>query len=176
MTRFLQNSDTLWPRVLFRFVSNSYTFSTLSTLSTLSIQFVSMFSFSFLQLCDLQGNDQIRWCSSPDCEYLIRKALTLPLLSYACQCGEVYCFECGDPAHEIITCKQLEAFKNHTEGASYKWIIKNAKGCPKCSASIQKNGGCMHMVHRIIFHYCWICSRTQNRFSHNLLDLHVSTC
>lgn len=90
--------------------------------------------------------EKIRWCPSPNCNYVVEKTSTIALLSYGCQCGETYCFECGDPAHEVITCEQLNTFKNHTDRETYQWIATNAKSCPNCKASIEKNGGCMHMV------------------------------
>lgn len=58
----------------------------------------------------------------------------------------MYCFECADPVHDPVTCKQLETFKNHTDEESYLWIATNAKNCPGCKAPIEKNEGCNHMV------------------------------
>ena len=38
------------------------------------------------------------------------------------------------------------------------WIKKNAKQCPQCKMSIEKNQGCMHMTCRTCKHeFCWLC-------------------
>jgi len=38
------------------------------------------------------------------------------------------------------------------------WICANTKECPKCQATIEKNGGCNHMTCRKCKHeFCWVC-------------------
>lgn len=98
----------------------------------------------------------IQWCASPDCKFAVQKLTKMALLSYLCNCGETYCFECGDPEHAVVTCEQLKQFKTHVDCETYQWIINNAKNCPQCSAPIEKNGGCNHMVRQHVFQ-CFRC-------------------
>lgn len=93
----------------------------------------------------LQFEKSLRWCPSPGCSYAAKKYSLTLLYSCKCNCGEDFCFECGDLCHELITCMQLEKFKVHDD-ATYKWIVEHAKQCPKCRTVIEKNGGCNHMV------------------------------
>lgn len=106
-----------------------------------------MRSITMAFLCGAKQDDKtIRWCPAPNCTFAVKKLTAVALLAYECECGESYCFECGDPVHEVVTCMQLETFKNHTDGESYMWIANNTKNCPGCKAPIEKNEGCNHMV------------------------------
>lgn len=40
------------------------------------------------------------------------------------------------------------------------WVAANTKECPKCKATIEKNGGCNHMTCRNAdckYEFCWVC-------------------
>ncbi|KAG9348049.1 hypothetical protein JZ751_004069 [Albula glossodonta] len=44
------------------------------------------------------------------------------------------------------------------DALSDSWISENTKECPKCSATIQKNGGCNKMVcYKCHCFFCWVC-------------------
>ena len=52
--------------------------------------------------------------------------------------------------------------KDDSETAN--WLIVNTKMCPKCRSSIQKSGGCNHMVCKLCqFEFCWVCSEEWKR-------------
>ena len=47
---------------------------------------------------------------------------------------------------------------------SEAWLKNNTKPCPKCSAPIMKNSGCMHMECRKCgTQFCWICLEITKR-------------
>jgi hypothetical protein len=54
----------------------------------------------------------------------------------------------------------MKAFllKNASESRDVLWLVNNAKECPKCTAFIEKRGGCnwMKCVH-CKYEFCWLC-------------------
>lgn len=48
--------------------------------------------------------------------------------------------------------------KNASESKDVLWLVNNAKECPKCTAFIEKRGGCnwMKCVH-CKYEFCWLC-------------------
>ena len=39
-------------------------------------------------------------------------------------------------------------------------MSSNTKACPRCSAHIEKNGGCNHITcHKCSFEWCWLCEK-----------------
>jgi len=80
--------------------------------------------------------------------------------------------KCSKEGHFPATCPQMKwwnhiyekdrmSFYSDDEEASVQWLLKFTQDCPKCSAPIQKNGGCNHMSCRKCLHqYCWVCKDT----------------
>eukprot|EP00911_Craspedida_sp_UC1_P002938 UC1_evm4s2143 len=109
----------------------------------------------------VMGNKHIRWCPSPGCENAIRSADT-SAHPVRCTCGHTFCFKCTEPAHAPIKCAMLKLWlkKCADDSETSNWIAANTKECPKCSATIEKNGGCNHMVCRNTsckYEFCWVC-------------------
>jgi ariadne-1 len=55
---------------------------------------------------------------------------------------------------------QLWQVKCRDDSETYNWLMSNTKACPKCSTSIEKNGGCNHMTCKNTsckFEFCWVC-------------------
>jgi ariadne-1 len=84
-------------------------------------------------------------------------------------CGKAFCFECVEDAHQPIDCETLQTWKTRSRKAasgedSEAWLKNNTKNCPKCSAPIMKNSGCMHMdCRKCGTAFCWICMEITNR-------------
>ncbi|KNC71212.1 hypothetical protein SARC_16251, partial [Sphaeroforma arctica JP610] len=82
-----------------------------------------------------------------------------------CKCGGVCCFKCGAQWHEPVACDMLKKWvqKCHDDSETAHWINANTKvgeECPKCQVTIEKNGGCNHMVCKsaVCKHeFCWVC-------------------
>lgn len=97
----------------------------------------------------VDDNPALRWCPGPDCDLAIEchvpiKSLDAIVPSVKCDCGHAFCFGCGLTDHQPCICplvkKWLQKCKDDSETAN--WISANTKECPKCMATIEKNGGC----------------------------------
>lgn len=95
----------------------------------------------------LQCNRLLRWCPSTGCTYAI-KVLYADARPAKCKCGHDFCFECGENWHDPVQCDLLKKWmqKCSDDSETSNWIAANTKDCPKCKATIEKNGGCNHMV------------------------------
>lgn len=95
----------------------------------------------------LQCNRLLRWCPSADCSYAV-KVVYVESRPVACKCGHIFCFECGENWHDPVLCRYLKKWikKCDDDSETSNWIAANTKECPKCNVTIEKDGGCNHMV------------------------------
>ncbi|PHH59150.1 hypothetical protein CDD81_3681 [Ophiocordyceps australis] len=113
----------------------------------------------------VEDKDNFKWCPAPDCPNAVecgvrRKDLDKIVPTVECQCGYRFCFGCPNADHQPAPCdlvkKWLKKCADDSETAN--WISANTKECPKCSSTIEKNGGCNHMTCRKCRHeFCWMC-------------------
>lgn len=83
-----------------------------------------------------------------------RDLITLFQVSYVdarpvhCRCNHVFCFSCGENWHDPVKCSLLRKWikKCDDDSETSNWIAANTKECPRCNATIEKDGGCNHMV------------------------------
>lgn len=104
-------------------------------------------------------NRHIRWCPQPDCGHVVkvRYCETQPV---TCRCGHTFCFTCGEMWHDPVQCKVLKMWikKCDDDSETSNWLAANTKECPRCQTTIEKDGGCNHMVcKRCKYDFCWIC-------------------
>ncbi|XP_072399910.1 E3 ubiquitin-protein ligase ariadne-1-like isoform X1 [Diabrotica undecimpunctata] len=109
----------------------------------------------------VECNRLLRWCPSPDCNYAI-KVSYVDSKPVACRCGNVFCFACGESWHDPVKCLLLKKWKKKCDDDSEtsNWIAANTKECPKCNATIEKDGGCNHMIcknQNCKADFCWVC-------------------
>ncbi|KAK2154253.1 hypothetical protein LSH36_273g03080 [Paralvinella palmiformis] len=107
----------------------------------------------------VECNRLLRWCPSPDCGHVIRVHY-YDCKPVKCACNHVFCFACGENWHDPVKCKWLSKWikKCDDDSETSNWIAANTKECPKCNATIEKDGGCNHMVcKRCKFDFCWVC-------------------
>jgi len=109
----------------------------------------------------VQSHRLIRWCPAPDCSSAI-KAVRNDAQPVKCDCGFVFCFGCSQPSHQPVQCDWLKKWlkKCDDDSETSNWISANTKECPKCQVTIEKNGGCNHMVCRnsnCNGEFCWVC-------------------
>ncbi|KAK9377523.1 uncharacterized protein V1513DRAFT_422787 [Lipomyces chichibuensis] len=114
----------------------------------------------------VQDHEHLRWCPAPNCEYAIRcddvsaKDLKTVVPTVQCACGHRFCFGCGLSDHQPCICVLVKKWikKCEDDSETANWISANTKECPKCMATIEKNGGCNHMTCRKCkYEFCWIC-------------------
>lgn len=96
-----------------------------------------------------QCNRLLKWCPSADCTFAIKVQCVEPK-PVVCTCGHIFCFECGENWHDAVQCRLLRKWikKCDDDSETSNWIAANTKECPKCNITIEKDGGCNHMVSR----------------------------
>ncbi|CAD8138015.1 unnamed protein product [Paramecium octaurelia] len=92
-----------------------------------------------------------KWCPRPDCFNFVFQQGQEKILQ--CNCGQQFCFDCGNPNHPNKTCQ--ESVDQVFAQALQDYKIQK---CPNCKANILKNGGCNHMTcTKCHYDFCWLC-------------------
>ncbi|KAG5437119.1 hypothetical protein PCANB_001240 [Pneumocystis canis] len=113
----------------------------------------------------VNDNEHLRYCPAPNCEYTIKckieqRQLTSIVPTVVCLCGQRFCFGCGLSDHQPCICILVKMWlkKCEDDSETANWISANTKKCPKCNATIEKNGGCNHMIcKKCKYEFCWVC-------------------
>lgn len=90
-----------------------------------------------------------------------------------CQCGHSFCFNCAHEGHAPAVCDIVKLWirKCEDDSETANWIQANTKECPKCSSTIEKNGGCNHMsCRKCRYEWCWICSGPWSEHGNNFYN------
>ena len=109
----------------------------------------------------LQCNRLMRWCPAPDCNNAARVG-HVDARPVKCKCGHSFCFACGENWHDPVRCALIRKWikKCDDDSETSNWINANTKECPKCKATIEKDGGCNHMICKnqaCKADFCWVC-------------------
>ncbi|KAG5518138.1 hypothetical protein PMAC_003324 [Pneumocystis sp. 'macacae'] len=121
---------------------------------------------AFLDRTYVSDNEHLRYCPAPNCEYTIKckieqRQLTSIVPTVVCLCGQRFCFGCGLSDHQPCICVLVRMWlkKCEDDSETANWISANTKKCPKCNATIEKNGGCNHMIcKKCKYEFCWVCT------------------
>lgn len=113
----------------------------------------------------VEDKDTFKWCPAPDCPNAIecgvkKKDLDKIVPTVECLCGNRFCFGCANPDHQPAPCDLVKRWlkKCADDSETANWISAHTKECPKCSSTIEKNGGCNHMTCRKCkYEFCWMC-------------------
>ncbi|PTB61989.1 hypothetical protein BBK36DRAFT_1189917 [Trichoderma citrinoviride] len=113
----------------------------------------------------VEDKDTFKWCPAPDCPNAIecgvkKKDLDKIVPTVECNCGYRFCFGCPNPDHQPAPCDLVKRWlkKCADDSETANWISAHTKECPKCSSTIEKNGGCNHMTCRKCkYEFCWMC-------------------
>jgi len=109
----------------------------------------------------VEDNAFVTWCPAPRCG----NAITTDMIqgqSVKCTCGFRFCFSCHNEAHSPATCEQVKLWnkKCTDDSETGHWLGANTKDCPRCSISVEKNGGCNHMTcGQCKYEWCWLCAK-----------------
>lgn len=108
---------------------------------------------------------KIHFCIFPDCSSAVTcnikpEELNRIVPTVKCSNGHKFCYGCEEVDHQPSTCilvkKWLKKCKDDSETAN--WISAHTKECVKCRTTIEKNGGCNHMICKKCKHeFCWVC-------------------
>ena len=105
----------------------------------------------------IDTSKNMRFCPAPGCEkVVVGSGITV----VRCSCSQLFCFRCGEEAHDPCSCDHLKEWflKCSNESETANWILANTKKCPVCQTRIEKNQGCNHMNCKLCKHeFCWIC-------------------
>ncbi|XP_046912406.1 E3 ubiquitin-protein ligase arih1l isoform X2 [Dermatophagoides farinae] len=109
----------------------------------------------------VECNRLLRWCPKPECSRVIQVEY-VAFRPVKCYCGKVFCVLCSEDWHEPIKCDLLKKWKKKCDDDSEtsNWIAANTKECPKCQVTIEKDGGCNHMICKnqsCRADFCWVC-------------------
>nr|XP_002129552.1 E3 ubiquitin-protein ligase arih1 [Ciona intestinalis] len=109
----------------------------------------------------VECNSLLKWCPSPDCHHVI-KVEYRDRRAVKCDCGREFCFECSESWHDPVLCVHLKKWlkKCDDDSETSNWISANTKECPKCQVTIEKDGGCNHVICRsqtCKHEFCWVC-------------------
>ena len=109
----------------------------------------------------LQCNRLMRWCSAPNCTNAVKVTHVEPR-PVTCRCGHKFCFGCSENWHDPVRCHLIKKWikKCDDDSETSNWISANTKECPTCNATIEKDGGCNHMICKnqaCKADFCWVC-------------------
>lgn len=107
----------------------------------------------------IEDNSNVRFCPSvPWCGRAVQVEGD-PFCEPECSCGATFCFKCGKAPHSPCTCKMWDMWDEKVSGDSEtkNWMLANTKPCPKCGKTVEKNGGCNHVVCKCGQAFCWLC-------------------
>lgn len=119
----------------------------------------------------VQAHPRARVCPEPRCGHTVflqEEFDTNVARDVRCSNGHCFCLGCGfAKGHGPLDCRYHERWSVLTAGsgevdtaerASENFIRENTQNCPLCRASIQRNGGCNHMICRLCGkHFCYVC-------------------
>ncbi|RMZ91801.1 hypothetical protein DV736_g979, partial [Chaetothyriales sp. CBS 134916] len=113
----------------------------------------------------VDDKDNLKWCPAPECEYAIdcpikKRDMSRIVPTVRCSHEHAFCFGCTLADHQPAPCGLVKKWlkKCEDDSETSNWISANTKECPKCQSTIEKNGGCNHMICRKCKHeFCWMC-------------------
>lgn len=102
----------------------------------------------------LQNNCLLRWCPSPNCRLIIQADHLVEFRrSCQCDCGQKFCFSCGDEHHDPLPCKMIANWKKDDNLATLLYLSKHTKRCGGCTMIIGKGDDGNYVVRRFCSDY-----------------------
>lgn len=103
---------------------------------------------TFLARSYVKAARDLRVCPAPGCTTVVVNDGLAAQDVICTPAGHVFCFACGLTAHQPASCKEAAAWvlKRKDDGGNLAYLRAHTKRCPKCKQTIEKNGGCNHMI------------------------------
>lgn len=115
----------------------------------------------------------MKHCPTPNCHFSFVNERADQFTHKCPDCKAEYCGKCLHGHSPITSCAQAERDrnlandKNAQERANQQWLQEHTRQCPRCHATIEKNGGCNHMTCRKChYEFCWMCLNDYNLRGH----------
>lgn len=121
----------------------------------------------------LDTSPKLRWCPSTKCGRVLKVAVSGAManlrnspMPVACECGKVWCFQCGRQAHWPAPCSADEKFQEVTKRFLDEMELNEndlitsvmVRNCPHCHYPIEKHLGCNFMYCIMCqTSFCWEC-------------------
>lgn len=109
---------------------------------------------------------EYQFCATPDCPSVYRintnefNSAEESTMFLCTTCLANICTRCKSVAHEGMTCAEYQDSLNTEAMQTFK-LENNIKDCPRCRSSMEKTGGCNHVVcPGCTIDVCWVCLQT----------------
>ena len=111
-------------------------------------------------------------CPTVDCPYVFINDAANPQAVTCPSCKQNYCSNCLTPHNRNISCEDAKAERNG-DGSFNEWKQNNnARQCPRCQITIEKNGGCQFMnCSRCDHAFCWNCLGAYDHQRHHCVPI-----
>lgn len=125
---------------------------------------VFQFHQKMLKRSFVDESKNIKWCPGRNCENAVKclkgNDLVHVIPTVKCDCGHLFCFGCLLSNHQPCVCSLVKLWmkKCMDDSETSNWISANTQECTRCSAIIEKDGGCNHMsCKNCKYEFCWVC-------------------
>jgi hypothetical protein len=127
---------------------------------------------------EMEKMDEFVWCSNPQCNAgQLNEGGASNRIVTCYNCRQKSCFIHKVRWHEGLTCDEYSQSIATDDERSQRWILTNAKKCPRCPFHIEKTGGCDHMkCSRCHHEFCWLCLADFEPIRRNGISRHQQSC
>ncbi|XP_055349032.1 E3 ubiquitin-protein ligase ARIH2-like [Paramacrobiotus metropolitanus] len=108
----------------------------------------------------IDSHPQMRHCPSYGCSSVFFAAAPDSKRVVCPHCRATFCFACGSEYHLPCDCRTIRQWwkKAMEDSETMSYMSSFTKDCPQCDSSIEKSGGCNHMICRMCaYEFCWVC-------------------
>ncbi|TVU09538.1 hypothetical protein EJB05_43021 [Eragrostis curvula] len=127
-------------------------------------------------LCDSALGALKFYCPFKDCSALLVDDHTqgeAAIMQAKCpHCSRMFCAQCKVAWHEGVACAEFQRLGNDERGKDdllLRKVAKNSKWqrCPKCKMYVERVDGCVYIVCRCHFRFCYLCGSPMTKGDHH---------
>ncbi|GAU99865.1 hypothetical protein RvY_10804 [Ramazzottius varieornatus] len=108
----------------------------------------------------VESNPSLSHCPTNNCDNYFFSSQPDSKRVVCDKCQSSFCFVCGSEYHLPCCCRTIRQWwkKVMDDADTSSYISSHTKDCPNCESSIEKNGGCNHLICRQCkYEFCWVC-------------------